>query len=121
MRRDTDPPMRKGKMIAQGAHAAMSFMTRRLVTEGENKGTISVSDVEQRWMNEGFTKVCVYTKTAQHFNEIKQKAREAGLEVHEICDSGATEFRGVPTVTCMAIGPDRSSVIDPVTGELPLL
>jgi PTH2 family peptidyl-tRNA hydrolase len=38
-----------------------------------------------------------------------------------IIDSGKTEFGGVPTKTCLAIGPDYSEKIDKVTGNLKLL
>lgn len=52
---------------------------------------------------------------------IRDKAIEAGLEVHLITDSGKTEFHGEPTNTCLAIGPDLAEKIDPITGELQLL
>ena len=48
-------------------------------------------------------------------------AVELGLEVHLITDSGKTEFHGQPTRTCLAIGPDETEKIDPVTGHLELL
>ncbi len=35
-------------------------------------------------------------------------------------DEGATEFAGVPTVTALAVGPDYSDLLDPVTGWLDL-
>jgi hypothetical protein len=37
-----------------------------------------------------------------------------------ITDSGRTEFAGVPTRTCLALGPDLASRIDSVTGGLEL-
>ena len=43
-----------------------------------------------------------------------------GLEVHLIEDSGLTEFHGQVTPTCVAIGPDYSEKIDPITGNLQL-
>jgi PTH2 family peptidyl-tRNA hydrolase len=52
--------------------------------------------------------------------EIYNKAKEAGLEVHIITDSGRTEFKE-PTKTCLAIGPDLSEKIDTITGHLKLL
>ena len=52
---------------------------------------------------------------------VHDKAVAAGLVVHLITDSGKTEFHGVPTRTCLAIGPDEADKIDPVTGALQLL
>jgi PTH2 family peptidyl-tRNA hydrolase len=36
-------------------------------------------------------------------------------------DAGLTEFNGVPTKTCIAIGPNWSDEIDEITGHLKLL
>jgi PTH2 family peptidyl-tRNA hydrolase len=38
-----------------------------------------------------------------------------------IIDSGLTEFGGVPTKTCVAIGPDIDAKIDVLTKHLKLL
>ena len=48
------------------------------------------------------------------------KALEAGLVTHLITDRGLTEFGGVPTRTCLGIGPDYDDLVDPVTGDLEL-
>ena len=37
-----------------------------------------------------------------------------------ITDGGLTEFGGVPTRTCLGIGPDYDDRIGPVTGDLEL-
>jgi len=115
MRNDLN--MRKGKMIAQGAHASLSFLTRRL----ENSDKIKLSKPEQEWLDSSFAKVCVRVDSEQQLLEIFQKAKHAMLEVHLITDSGKTEFHGEPTLTCLAIGPDYSSKIDQITGSLQLL
>jgi len=43
------------------------------------------------------------------------------VECHVITDNGKTEFGGIPTKTCLALGPDLSEKIDEVTGDLKLL
>jgi PTH2 family peptidyl-tRNA hydrolase len=48
-------------------------------------------------------------------------ARAAGVECHLIQDNGTTEFGGVPTYTCLALGPDLAEKIDPLTKDLKLL
>jgi peptidyl-tRNA hydrolase, PTH2 family len=115
-----DLKMRRGKQIAQGAHASMSFLCRRL----QDAGSVLLDDfseVERAWLTGSFAKVCCRVNSEEELLAIRDQAAEAGLEVHLITDSGKTEFHGVPTNTCLAIGPDVAEKIDPVTGELELL
>lgn len=128
-----DLGMRKGKMIAQGSHASIAFLTRRLMKEpgwarmirGNEvrgyKGEAFLTEAEVEWLNSSFAKVCVRVNSEEELLEIHKKAKDAGLEVHLITDSGKTEFHGEPTNTCLAIGPDYADRIDPITGELQLL
>ena len=115
-----DLKMRCGKQIAQGAHASMSFLCRRL----QEKGSVSFEDfteAQRAWLTGAFAKVCCRGNSEEELMEIHDKALEAGLEVHLITDSGRTEFHGEPTRTCIAIGPDEADKIDEVTGHLQLL
>lgn len=109
-----DLKMRRGKEIAQGSHASMSFMVRKI------KAQTSFTEVEQEWMTRGMSKVCLQADSEEELVSIFEKAQEAGLEVQIIRDSGRTEFNGVPTLTALAIGPDYAEKIDPVTGDLRL-
>lgn len=108
--------MRKGKMIAQGSHASMSFLARRFQARN-----FDLSKAEQLWLEGSFAKICVGVDSEEELLAIYNQAKESGLEVHMITDSGKTEFHDVPTRTCLAIGPDFSSRIDPVTSKLKLL
>jgi len=113
-----DLGMRRGKEIAQGAHASLSFLTRRMVA-GRLERELTPQQIE--WLQSSFTKVCVKVNSEEELKEIHNKATEAGLESHLICDNGYTEFKGVPTLTCLAIGPDDGEKIDKITGHLTLL
>jgi len=115
-----DLKMRRGKQIAQGAHASMSFLTRKL----QSKASICMDDFspnQQTWIMGSFAKICVRCNSEEELMAIHNKAIEMGLEVQLITDSGRTEFHGQPTRTCLAIGPDEASKIDHVTGHLELL
>jgi PTH2 family peptidyl-tRNA hydrolase len=115
-----DLKMRRGKQIAQGAHAAMSFLCRRL----QQRGSVSfdeLSEVERTWLTGRFAKVCCRVNSETELLNIHDRAVAAGLDVQLIVDSGKTEFHGQPTRTCLAIGPDRAEKIDAVTGHLELL
>ncbi len=90
-----DLKMRRGKQIAQGAHASMSFLTRKL----QSKSSICMDDFtphEQTWIMGSFAKVCVRCNSEEELMEIHDKAIEMGLNVQLITDSGRTEFHGTP-------------------------
>lgn len=126
----TDLKMRKGKMVAQGAHASMkvlldmgSIMKQDPLT-GVEIGAIFSADVEgpmQMWVEDIFTKVCCRVESEEELDAVYEKAKEAGLLCVMIVDAGKTEFNGVPTKTCCAIGPALPEDLDPITGHLKLL
>ena len=118
-----DLNMRKGKMIAMGAHASLAVFLNH---GGINPYTGEFhskpfSPQAAQWMNDGFKKVVVYVNSELELIDIHQKAKDAGILTTLITDNGKTEFHGVLTKTAVAVGPDYLSVIDPITGHLPLL
>jgi PTH2 family peptidyl-tRNA hydrolase len=115
-----DLNMRKGKMIAQGAHASM----RAILQLGRQEGADFVIPLDERiepWLTGRFKKICVAVNSEAELLSLYEKAQSAGLIAALIQDAGLTEFGGVPTYTAIAVGPDRADRIDAVTGELPLL
>lgn len=72
----------------------------------------------QHALTGAFAKVCCRVDSEDELMAIHDRAVAAGLEVHLITDSGKTEFHGVPTRTCVAIGPDEAEKIDEITGQL---
>lgn len=125
-----DLKMRRGKEIAQGSHASMAFITRQLQDSGQmvdhqsesdwSEHEVSLTSAAKQWIDSSFAKVCVRVDSEEQLMEIAQKAKEEMLECHVITDSGRTEFGGVPTMTCLAIGPDYSDKIDKITENLEL-
>lgn len=111
--------MRKGKIAAQVAHAAMKF----LVDGYDRSGNLHVafSPVQDNWLLGQFAKVVVYVESEQALLDLIEKAKELGVDCRPIVDAGRTEFHGVPTLTCAAFGPDEAEKLDPITGLLPLL
>jgi len=105
-----DLKMRKGKVGAQVAHASLGAV---LPHQGDPR--------VKAWLEHSFTKVCLRVDRLDHLEEIHAAAQEAGLITCLITDAGRTEFNGVPTKTCVAIGPDVGSRIDAITGDLRLL
>lgn len=108
MRKDLN--MRKGKLIAQGAHASLAVTLRNL----------DHPDV-QGWLGGRFAKIAVYVNSEEELVDVYNRALEAGLLTELIVDAGFTEFNGVPTKTCIAVGPAKIHDIDKITGDLKLL
>lgn len=128
-----DLKMNKGKAVAQGAHAATGAVIQAIFGERLNEGKfverlqdfeINVAPVVNKatkdWLAGEFTKITVAVDSLEALEEIEKKARDTGLNVCKITDNGHTCFDGVPTVTCLAIGPCYSSEVDPITKDLKL-
>jgi PTH2 family peptidyl-tRNA hydrolase len=118
-----DLKMRRGKEIAQGAHAATAWLADRVLQIMRPNGSVdhlALSPAEQAWLESSFRKVTVKVNSEEELMAVYDQALEAGLVVDLITDRGLTEFGGVPTRTCLAIGPDYDDLIDPVTGDLEL-
>jgi peptidyl-tRNA hydrolase, PTH2 family len=118
-----DLHMRRGKEIAQGAHAASAWLAELVIqqmTPDRTVHRVQLSGAERAWLQTSFRKVTVKVGSEEELMAVYGQALEAGLVVHLITDRGLTEFGGVPTRTCLAIGPDYDDRIDPVTGDLEL-
>lgn len=105
--------MRKGKMIAQGAHASLGA----ILDNGKLKDDVRI----QAWLAGPFKKIAVYVNSEQEMLDIKRVADDNNLITCLIVDSGLTEFGGVKTITALSVGPDVEENVDVVTGHLPLL
>jgi PTH2 family peptidyl-tRNA hydrolase len=125
-----DLNMRKGKMIAQGCHACLKSLLENCIKKQEKNSDsyeyqwiISAEENTplEKWLNGIFTKICVYVNSEKELLEIYELAKQNNIICSLITDSGLTEFYGIPTNTCIALGPDYSEKIDRLTGYLKLL
>jgi PTH2 family peptidyl-tRNA hydrolase len=123
MRNDLN--MRKGKMVAQGCHASLGAVLPYQSFTGslsEYGKWYQQKKKLKEWLAAGpFKKICVRVDSEEELLAVHRAAKDAGLIECLITDSGLTEFGGVPTITCCAIGPDTEEAIDSITGELKLL
>ena len=116
-----DLNMRKGKMIAQGAHASLNaFLSKSWVDVDPKRLLVPLNDVAERWFNGTHTKITVSVNSEEELLALCEKAKELHLPHYLVKDAGLTEFKE-PTYTALAIGPEESDKIDVITGELPLL
>ena len=128
MRKDLN--MRKGKMIAQGAHASLAIVLDRFLGPLEMRGIdlpIGVNTVLEmdeplyEWVTQSFKKIVVGAESLSECVQAYQAAKKVGIPCSLIEDKGLTEFGGEVTITCCAIGPGDPEEIDKITGHLKLL
>jgi PTH2 family peptidyl-tRNA hydrolase len=100
---------RKGKMIAQGAHASLKAFQLAAATDTH------LNDLD------GFKKIVVSVNSEKELQDIYQYSQVYFLPAAIILDEGLTEFHNVPTYTAVAIGPCDERTVDLITGQLPLL
>ena len=134
MRKDLN--MRKGKMIAQGAHASLAVLleaffgahAKREWVVNKNSEHIMTTEIKLhfdepmfQWINSSFKKIVVGAESLGECVDVYRKAKAMGIPCSLIEDKGLTEFGGQVTVTCCAIGPADPEEIDKITGHLKLL
>lgn len=121
IRRDLN--MRRGKEVAQGAHASGAWLAAIVgaaLDPATLTATVSLDPAAYVWLTAAHRKVGLQARSEEELLELHAAARALGLRSHVVTDSGRTEFHGVPTVTALAIGPNLASAVDEVTGHLPI-
>lgn len=118
--------IRSGKIASQIAHASLANILQLMKKVYSTNGNRLELDIKKdsnldKWINDKFTKVTLQCKSEEELLDLYEKAKELGLNVSLITDSGFTEFGGVATNTCIAIGPDDPIYIDSITGHLSLM
>lgn len=95
-----DLSMRKGKMAAQSAHAAMKLFLEVMVPENGFLVLKNEQDKEfKNFLETPIVKI-VMSKDENEFDNAYNKAKPYSV----IVDNGRTEFHGIPTKTCAAQG-----------------
>lgn len=137
-----DLRMRRGKEIAQGAHASTAWLSRKLqrgcfcscdrcgpmdehdcgrqACPGQDLFLVSLTKAQREWLESSFRKITLQVDSLDELISVYEAAKAAGLEAHLVTDKGDTEFHGTPTQTAVAIGPDYAENIDPITKDLRL-
>lgn len=108
VRKDLD--LGKGKMAAQAAHAAVTATLYAMKHEKR---------LFRKWIDGGQKKVVLRAENLNILHRYKGAIESAGIKTFMITDAGLTQ---IPpgTVTCLGTIPVESSLVDPITGDLPL-
>lgn len=105
-----DLNMSCGKAAAQASHGAVSAV---------EKARKQRPSWLQDWMDEGQRKVVLKVSSEAELLELEKKAKALRISAALISDLGLTELPP-GTLTALGIGPAPSSLVDKVTGNLPL-
>lgn len=125
VRKDLNMPA--GKLGAQVAHASLACILNMgrmtATTEGaEFRLPLTVDNPHANsifhWMTTSFPKITLEVKNEAQLKRFHDEAKAAGLPVSWIVDAGRTVFDGVPTPTCVGIGPASREAIDAITKKL---
>lgn len=124
----------KGKAIAQGGHGSLGVFLK-MMNNGkslkeetpeikENRYTLSLevevdSSLDQ-WLRGLHRKIAVSVNSEEELMDIYKVAQEKGIPAHLVIDSGLTRFNGIPTKTCVALGPCEDDVFEGITDRLSL-
>ena len=107
-----DLHMSMGKTAAQVGHAVLGAYKLSQFNAPNNI---------QMWENyNGQVKIVLAVPGEKELISYQKKANENQIITYTVIDAGRTEVEP-NTCTCLAIGPDKSSKIDKITGELKLL
>lgn len=107
----TDLKMGRGKMVAQGAHAAVGAVLEAIKRRPEWL---------EQWETAGAAKIALRVESLEELMQTVQKARSLGMTSFIVTDMGLTQVEP-GTVTAAAIGPAPENLVDQVTGKLRLL
>jgi peptidyl-tRNA hydrolase, PTH2 family len=135
---------RRGKQISQCCHASLKAILDSAFKTTQDPETWQTDDCQNdayifskksyvaKWLSGIFTKITVRVESEDElialyeevtaFNYLNKNDIEfQPIPVALIKDAGLTEFHGVPTLTCMAVGPAPIEVVNKFTGHLKLL
>ncbi len=107
----TDLKMSKGKMIVQACHAAVESSE---VAKRENR------EIWKKWKNGSSKKVALRVEPLEELLELYNNTLQLKVSCALIKDAGLTELPP-GTTTALGIGPDKSEIIDKITGQLQLI
>ncbi len=103
----TDLKMGKGKMLAQGAHAAVEAALS------------AKKEILDKWKSTGAKKIALKVNSERELLELSKESKKQKIQTTLIKDAGLTQV-APGTITALALGPDLTSKIDKICGRLKL-
>jgi peptidyl-tRNA hydrolase, PTH2 family len=101
----------RGKIAVQCAHAAIG---------ASEEARLRFPEWWREWLREGQKKIALKVPGLDDILGLHAESRAEHLPVSLVTDMGLTQV-APGTVTCLGIGPAPARLLDPLTGDLPLL
>lgn len=100
----------KGQMASQVAKASLKFLVENNEAERGNQLLVSLSSDEQAWLTGSFSQEILGVNTKDQLDDIMFRAEIMGIEAYPVFDHN----KGFddPQISCIALGPDESGVIN---------
>lgn len=113
------PPGKLGGQIGHAVH----YSIKEHMTKYDRVHSIHLREdtpFMKWWLSDLHKKIVLKVSSDSELFDLQREAEMHMLSVSRVTDRALTFFK-VPTVTCIAIGPDHKHRIDTVTGDLRLL
>lgn len=105
----------KRQMASQVAQASLKFIIENNEAERGNQLLVSLSNDEQAWLTGSFSQDILGVGTKDQLEDIMFKAEIMGIEAYPVFVPNGSEN---PQVSCIALGPDDSDVINKLIHSL---
>jgi PTH2 family peptidyl-tRNA hydrolase len=105
-----DINMKKGELATQVAAASLKFLIENNESNRNDQVFVTLSNNEASWLTGSFSQVVVGVDSAEQLQDIIIRAELMGVEAH-------ANAKG-DTMTCVALGPDESSVLERIIHRL---
>lgn len=111
-----DLKLRKSELAAQVATASMGFLLDNNESERNDVINVKLSNEEALWLNGTFEKYVMGVDSEKDLKELMLKAEFEGIGVYPVHSLNSNN--AIESLTCIALGPDNSEVINQVTKNL---
>lgn len=112
-----DLNLKKTELASQVATASMGFLLENNESERNDVINVKLSNEEAAWLNGSFEKQIVAVESEKALRDLMFKAELEGIGVYPV-HGKVNGFEEDVTIMCAALGPDDSSVIRHVIGNL---
>jgi peptidyl-tRNA hydrolase len=107
--------MTPGKIASQAGHAFLGAFL-------QCRDQARLADYHKVFPQSPGTKVCLQARNLDQLLRAEQLARDAGVSIFRVVDSGCENFfGGQPIITALGIGPATKEEIQHITKKLKLL
>jgi peptidyl-tRNA hydrolase len=116
-----DLKMKKSHVASLVAKASTEFFLANDESARGDTLSVRLTPEETDWINSGSIRIVLGVGSETSLRNLTLKAELAGLQCYPVDGKIFDDDEGPVETLCVAIGPDESSKIDEITGNLKLL